>query len=191
MLRGTLRYKGWCSTLSRMIGLGLLGQEELDLAGKTYRDFLNRLVPGDLRSALDADLLAKLEWLGLTEETALPSTRASALDILAGRMIERLSYAEGERDMIILQHQFVAEYPDTGRAPEKISSTLVDYGIPRGDSAMSRTVGLPAAISARLILEGRVEEKGVCIPVKPGLYGPILKGLKELGLVFKEKREAV
>ena len=104
-------------------------------------------------------------------------------------MIKKLTYAEGERDMIILQHQFIAVYPEERRAPEKILSTLIDFGIPHGDSSMARTVGLPAAISARLILEGRIKERGVHIPVKPGIYKPILEELEKQGIVFKEKRE--
>ena len=38
---------------------------------------------------------------------------------------------------------------------EKLTSTMIDYGIPDGDSSMSRTVGLPAAIGVRMILEGK------------------------------------
>ena len=200
MLRGTLRYKGWCSTLARMIRLGLLGREDEDWAGETYSDFLKRqvnraaekagrTVPADFRIALDADLLEKLEWLGLAGDEPLPLAKGSAFDILAGRMIKKLTYAEGERDMIILQHQFIAVYPEERRAPEKILSTLIDFGIPHGDSSMARTVGLPAAISARLILEGRIKERGVHIPVKPGIYKPILEELEKQGIVFKEKRE--
>ena len=202
MLRGTLRYKGWCSTLRGMIRLGLLGQEEQDWAGETCRNFLRRLVitaaeksgtaiPADFRKAVDVDLFDKLAWLGLASEEPLPSAKSSALDIQAGRMIDKLNYAEGERDMIILQHQFVAEYPGAGRAAEKITSTLIDFGIPYGDSSMSRTVGLPAAISARLILEGRIKERGVHIPVKPGIYGPVLLEMEKQGVVFKEKRETL
>jgi len=200
MLRGTLRYNGWCSTLRRMIRLGLLDQEEQGWGGQTYQDFLKRIVnaaaekagttvPADFRKAVDSDLFEKLAWLGLSSDEPLPVTKGSALDILAGRMIPMLAYAAGERDMIILQHQFIADYPGVGRPPDKITSTLVDYGIPHADSSMSRTVGLPAAISARLVLEGRIKEKGVHIPVKPGIYGPILEELENQGIVFREKRE--
>jgi saccharopine dehydrogenase-like NADP-dependent oxidoreductase len=54
---------------------------------------------------------------------------------------------------------------------------------------MARTVGLPAAISTKLILEGKIEKTGVHIPVTPEIYIPILQELKELDIVFKEKKE--
>ena len=56
---------------------------------------------------------------------------------------------------------------------------------------MSRTVGLPAAIGARLILEGRIGLKGVQVPVVPEIYGPILDELEPLGVRFLEKRQAL
>ncbi len=89
--------------------------------------------------------------------------------------------------MIMLQHQFIASYP--GDKKEKITSTLIDFGIPHGDTSMARTVGLPAAISTKLILEGKIEKTGVHIPVTPEIYIPILQELKELNIVFKEKKE--
>ena len=86
--------------------------------------------------------------------------------------------------MIVLLHQFVATLQD-GRK-QQITSTLVDYGIPNGDSAMARTVSLPAAIAARLVLEGEIQLTGVRIPVDREVYGPVLDELANLGIECKE-----
>jgi hypothetical protein len=87
--------------------------------------------------------------------------------------------------MIVMQHQFIIEHKDDSR--EHIRSTLIDYGIPNGDSSMSRTVALPAAIASHLILKGDVELKGVQIPIVPELYAPILSELETLDIRFKEE----
>jgi saccharopine dehydrogenase (NADP+, L-glutamate forming) len=102
-------------------------------------------------------------------------------------MLEKLQYEQGERDMIILQHTFEASYPD-GKE-ERITSTLIDFGIPGGDSSMARTVGLPPAIGTKLILEGKIKETGVHIPVLPKIYAPVLEELKRQNISFEEKRE--
>jgi saccharopine dehydrogenase-like NADP-dependent oxidoreductase len=104
-------------------------------------------------------------------------------------MIEKLAYAGRERDMIVLQHEFLAR-TESGRS-ERIVSTLIDYGVPGGDSSMSRTVGLPAAIAARLVLEGRIRMTGVQVPVHPEIYGPVLEELGTLGVHFEEKRRVL
>lgn len=199
MLRGTLRNKGWCSTMKKMVDLGLLDEEEKEWDGLTYKDFIRRLMGSpaeeDIRKALsahlnieeDSDIIKRFEWLGLLSDESIPVSKGSALDILGARMLEKLQYEEGERDMIVLQHQFIASYPDGNK--EKITSTLIDYGIPNGDSSMARTVGLPAAIATRLILEGKIEMTGVHIPVIPKIYVPILQELKEMDIAFTEKRE--
>jgi len=201
MLRGTLRNVGWCETIKKMVQLGVLDQEEQDWKGLTYREFLRRLIGGpaekNLRQAvcdylrIDPGLaiIRRMEWLGLLSDDPLPLQKGSALDIVAARMIEKLQYREGERDMIVLQHEFMAGYPDGGR--ERILSTLIDFGIPGGDSSMARTVGLPAAIGTKLILQGKIRETGVHIPVLSEMYIPILAELKELGIAFREKREKV
>ena len=88
--------------------------------------------------------------------------------------------------MVILAHDFVARYADRS---EHILSTLIDFGIPGGDTAMARTVGLPAAIAARLILEGEIRLTGVHIPVLPEIYEPVLSELTRLGIRMEEKTE--
>ena len=145
---------------------------------------------GDIRADTAAHLglpsnskvLQDLEWLGLFSEAPLkaPKGKLSPLDLLAEAMLERMQYAEGERDLIILAHHFEASYPD--KPKEQISSTLIAYGETGGYSAMARTVSLPAAIAIDLILRGEIKAKGVQTPVTPELYKPILAGLKTLGI---------
>jgi saccharopine dehydrogenase (NADP+, L-glutamate forming) len=201
VFRGTLRYAGWCETLRKMVELGLLDETAKDRSGSTFLGLVKELAmaaPGtDVRAAVaarlglekDSVIVSRLDWLGLLEEKPLPLAKGSALDNLTALMIEKLAYAAGERDMIILQHEFLTRTA-SGRN-ERIVSTLIDYGVPGGDSSMSRTVGLPAAIGARIVLEGRIHATGVQVPVQPEIYSPILEELGALGVRFQEKRQVL
>ncbi|MEA3239758.1 MAG: saccharopine dehydrogenase C-terminal domain-containing protein, partial [Candidatus Bipolaricaulota bacterium] len=182
MFRGTLRYPGWCETLKKIAELGLLDETERDdIPGLTLGEFTAKMIgsSGNLKADVAAFLnidknspvISNLEWLGLFSDDPIPTGAKSPLDVLAGRMLEKMKYAPGERDMLIMQHEFIAKYPDR---TEKTTSTMIDYGIPHGDSSMSRTVGLPAAIATRLILEGKINLTGVQVPVMPQIYEPVL-----------------
>jgi hypothetical protein len=104
-------------------------------------------------------------------------------------MAAKLAYKPGERDMLVMQHEFVAEYADH---EEAITSTMVDFGIPGGDTSMARTVGLPAAIAVRLILQGQLRGlTGVQVPMIPEIYEPVLEELAELGISLTEKWETL
>ena len=105
------------------------------------------------------------------------------LDSVCNLFEQKLKYAPGERDMIVMHHEFIAEYPDR---KEKITSTMIDYGIPDGDSSMSRTVALPVAIASKMILEGSIDLIGVHRPVMPEVYEPILKELETLDIKLEE-----
>ena len=52
---------------------------------------------------------------------------------------------------------------------------------------MARTVSLPSAVAARLILSGNVPAVGVHIPVLPEIYGPVLAELSGMGITFVEE----
>jgi len=199
MFRGTLRNLGWCETMKKIVDLGLVDTDKLDdMAGLTFAQFTARLIgsSGDLKQDLaaylniaeDSQVMRRLEWLGLLSDDPLPVKKDAPIDILTARMLEKMQYEEGERDMLILQHEFLAEYPDR---KEKITATMVDFGIPHGDTSMSRTVGLPAAIGVRMILQGKINLTGVHTPVVPEIYEPVLEELERLGIGFTETWETI
>jgi saccharopine dehydrogenase-like NADP-dependent oxidoreductase len=99
-------------------------------------------------------------------------------------MLAKMSYQPKERDMIAMHHDFVADHGDR---MERITSSLVDFGIPDGDSSMARTVSLPAAIATKMVLDGKIPHRGVHIPVDPGIYNPILDELATMDIALTEK----
>ncbi len=199
MFRGTLRNMGWCDTLFSIGKLGLLALEETDVKGKTYAAFMAGLLgakPGeDLRIAAARKLgipkeslpVLNLEWLGMFSERRFKADRISPLDALGELMFEKLAFRPGERDMLVLFHDFRAEYP--GGRKERIISRMIDYGIPQGDSSMSRTVSLPAAIGVDMILTGRIRTTGVLRPVTPDIYNPVLDELATLKISCEEQAQ--
>ncbi len=201
MFRGTLRMPGWCETMRTVIHLGLLEEKELDgLDGLTFRQLLARLMDADPQSDLKAEVAARfslppsskvlsdLEWLDLFSDRPIPSGHTTTVDVMTAHLLDKMAYAEGERDMIVLQHQFIIDYPDHS---EKVYSTMVDTGIPGGDSAMCRLVGLPAAVGARYVLDGTIDMSGVVVPVDEQVYEPILEELQRLGVHFTETTERI
>lgn len=201
MFRGTLRNVGWCATLEQIVDMGLLDETPLQTQPATLREFTAQLlgVSADVdlpqhlaekwKLELDAKPITDLAWLGLFSADPLPEGKETPVDILVARMQPLMAYKPGERDMLIMQHNFVAEYPDR---KESITSTMIDYGIPHGDTSMARTVGLPAAIAVRMILQGEIPElTGVHVPVTPKIYAPVLAELGELGISLTETVEMI
>jgi hypothetical protein len=82
-------------------------------------------------------------------------------------------------------------FPDGSRPPERITATLISEGEAGGFTAMARTVGLPTAIAARLVLEDKLPLTGSQIPTHASIYEPVLRELAEAGLAFTEKTEVI
>ncbi len=206
MLRGTLRNAGWCATLKTIADLGVLKDDSVrtGIADLTPAAWLRGYAPGS--GTLRADVAARLgmresdpvierfAWLGLFDEKSIGLQEGSNLDILAKQMLDRMIYRAGERDMIVLHHEFITEKPQASSPKpqsERVYSTLIAFGEPNGDSAMARTVSLPAAIGVRMILHGELKLTGVQIPVVPEIYEPVLAELTRLGIECKERRVPV
>lgn len=198
--RGTLRFPGWCETLKKIAELGLLDETDRDgIKDRSYYRLVREIVgeEGTIHEAaarfLHIDphcaIIKRLDWLGLFSHDLVSGSDRSLLDILATRMLDRMKMDDGDVDMCVLFHEFLAEFPDGTR--EHLTSTLLVHGIPGGDTAISRTVALPAAIAAEMILEGKITVKGVHLPIIPEVYRPILDKLESFGISFKERAEKV
>ncbi len=195
MYRGTLRNKGWCKTMKSLVDFGYLDLTEKTYKAANYAELFLEMAgesQGDARKLASEKagipenhfVLDRMEWLGLFSSDTVPENTNTALDFLVHKCLEKLQFQSGERDMIVLHHIFEAEI---GNETRHITSTLIDYGIPNGQSAMARTVSLPAAIGAKLILQGKIDIKGVHIPVQPNIYNPVLDELEKLGIRCEEK----
>lgn len=197
--RGTFRMTGWCETMRKIVALGWLNDKPIrGFKGKTYGDLTRHLIGinknGNLIKATAkflsietySTVIKRLEWLGLLGDEKLPENKDNPLDYLNVLTLNKMLLEKSQRDMVVMHHEFIAKYPSK---KEYITSTLVGYGIPYGDSAISRTVALPAAIAVKMIFHDQIDISGVHIPVLQDIYNPILEELRELGIKFNEKSE--
>lgn len=88
-----------------------------------------------------------------------------------------------ERDLVVLRHEIIARWSDNTREQKGIN--FVAYGKPAaegGHSAMAVTVGFPAAIAAKMVLDGEIQQRGVILPFAADIYLPMLSRLRAEGL---------
>lgn len=93
-----------------------------------------------------------------------------------------LFIANDERDLVILRHEFIVRWPDQTR--EKRGVNFVVYGQPAdqgGHSAMALTVGYPAAIACKMVIDGEIQDRGVILPFDPDVFMPLLSRLRAEG----------
>jgi saccharopine dehydrogenase-like NADP-dependent oxidoreductase len=136
-----------------------------------------------------AHLYPKFEWLGLFDNhSALGLKDASPAQLLETILKTKLTLKEGDKDMLVMYHEF--EYT-LNNSRHKIISSMVNIGEDQVYTSMSNTVGLPVAIAAKLILKGKIQTKGVTLPVNSEVYLPILEELALLGICFHEEHSVI
>ena len=89
-----------------------------------------------------------------------------------------------DKDMIIMLHEI--EFSIDGEN-KKTKSCLIVKGENQSYTAMAKTVGLPLAIAAKLILENKIQLTGLHIPVIREIYEPVLRELELNGIQFHEE----
>jgi len=197
MYRGTFRFKGWCETLDVMKALKCTLLDKHDFTSKSFAGAV-AMVNGmtdekDIHKKAAALLnidekaysLKAMEWLGLFSSEPMNRKEDSMYEITSDLMIEKMMINENDRDMVVMMHIFKASYPD-GTA-EVIKSRMLDFGSIKTDTAIARTVALPAAIAVEMILQEEIKSKGVHIPVIPEIYNPILDNLEKLDIKMIEE----
>ncbi len=197
IFRGTFRFKGWCETLDVLKALKLTLPEKYDFTGKSFAGAVAMVNGFDSEKGIKKTIAAKLnipenayalnaiEWLGLFSEQKMNRTVDSMYEITSDLMIEKMMISKSDKDMIAMMHIFKAVYPD-GRQ-EVIKSRMLDFGSLETDTAIARTVALPAAIAVEMILNNEIKVKGVHIPVIPEIYNPVLDNLEKLNIKMIEE----
>lgn len=197
MMRGTFRYPGWCESMDAMKALKLITGETHDFTGMTYAEMLAKLngfdntdnikekTAGFLKIEPDAYAIKAMEWLGVFDDKQMERRMDTPFEIISDLMIEKMMIGREERDMVAMQHVFLAAYPNGKK--EVIKSSMLDFGTQVKDTAIARTVALPAAVGVEMILQDQIKVKGVYIPVIPDIYNPILDALEEMDISMQEE----
>lgn len=198
MLRGTLRMPGFCKAWNVFVKLGLTDDSYKIEASETltYGQLLQAFLPEGKQSLkeklfafmgneMDQEIWDKIEWLGITGERKIKLPNATPAQLLQDLLEEKWKLDKTDKDMIVMQH--LIEFKTTEGEQKKITSSLVVIGDDPLHTAMAKTVGLPLAITSKLILQNKIQAKGVVIPTSREIYLPVLEELETYGVKFEEK----
>ncbi len=204
MIRGTLRWPGWSETWAQIVKLGLPNESVRipHLAQRTYREIVEMFLPLNVSGpkiesriarflgiSPTGQIMENMRWLGLLDDRPTGCKSDTAAAMMSELLEEKLPLLPDMRDLVVLMHELEVEYPGKDRPGERIVSTMAVEGEAGGFTAMSKTVGLPAALAAKLVLSGELHLTGTHIPTHPSIYKPILVEIEKEGLSFLERVE--
>lgn len=198
IFRGTLRRPGYCKAWDIFIELGMTDDtySMVNTENLTPRTFVNSFLPYNPGTPVEEkfkefireermDSFERFKWLGLFEDEPIVGIEnATPAQVLQKILVDKLSLADGDKDMLVMVHEF--QYELNGKKSQ-ITSHMVNIGEDQVYTSMSNTVGLPAAICAKMILNGSLKSKGVTLPVQKEVYTPILAELEKFDIRFVEK----
>lgn len=198
LYRGTLRRPGFCKAWDVFVQLGATDDTyQMEAVGKmTHRQFINSFLsynPHDsvelklahyLKLEMNGPEMHKMRWLGLFDDTLVGLQKGSPAQVLEQILKKKWTIGEDEQDQIVMWHLF--DYLD-GDVHKQVRSAMVADGEDASITAMAKTVGLPLGIATRLLMQGKIESRGVQIPITPEFYNPILEELETLGFSFIEE----
>lgn len=199
MLRGTLRQHGYCKAWNVFVTLGLTDDtSKITHADQlTYTSLIDSFLPGTggttkeklkklMRENWDSEIETMMDYLELFSNKRIAMTEGTPAQLLQALLEEKWKLKTGDKDLIVMQHQF--EYTQPGKKEiQKLNSSLVVTGKDQSHTAMALTVGLPLAITVKNFLTGLFQLSGVQTPVKKEIYLPLLKELEEYNIIFTEK----
>jgi len=193
--RTTLRYPAYSAAWQYIIDMGLTNEKSklYDTENLTFEAWLQDVlqtnnVAEKLNSIFGNDAASQklFDYLELTSRQFINiGAQKSNADILQSVIEQKWKMQDTDKDMIVMQHEF--KYRKAGKATY-LKSTLIVKGEDKTYTAMAKTVGLPMAILAKLILTEKVTALyGVNIPVMQKVYAPVLQELVEQGIIFEEE----
>ena len=194
LFRGTLRKPGYSEAWDLFVQMGMTDDSyEMDVSGMNYSDFFNSFIDlrnRDIKSYLKShfrvsnDVISKVEWLGFFNQINLGIDKGTPAQILQKILESKWLLQKEDKDMIVMQHQFL--YEIEGKEHE-LHSSFVLLGEDQTYTGMAKTVGLPVGIATKLILNGEIKSTGVKVPVSKDIYKPVLEELEQYGIRFVEE----
>jgi len=199
--RGTLRRVGFCRAWDIFVQMGMTDDSYLieDCPNMTHRQFTNSFLaynPHDsvelklmhyMKLDHDSEIIDKLKWIGIFDDEPIGLNKPSSPAAILQHILEKKwTLKEGDKDMIVMWHKVCVV---NRGVEEEFNSSLVVIGEDQPKTAMAKTVGLPVALAAKLVLDGKFTTPGVHVPTLPELYNPILDELERFGIRFKELRK--
>ncbi|GAA5896478.1 uncharacterized protein JCM6883_006918 [Sporobolomyces salmoneus] len=206
VIRGTLRYQGFPEFIKALVDIGFLNESPVDYLSKDAQALSWHEVTAKALGAASSDesalidaikskttfpseseeqrILSGLRWIGLFS-TEKVQPRGNLLDTLCATLEAKMQYGEDERDMVMLQHKFEIENKDGSK--ETRTSTLLDYGVPGGVSSMARLVGVPCGVAVQLVLDGKIDQRGILAPYTLDIVKPLMEAVEAEGIKMVEK----
>jgi len=189
-IRTTLRHPSFCDGWNKIVHTGLTDVNDYDeikncktyndwyqLKGKTQRPLLNNI------NISDKNYDEQLTYLGLRSNNKIEMPIKNSAQLLQNILEKKLAVQPHDKDMIVMLHEIAYIYNNERK---EIRSCLIVKGEDAKHTAMSKTVGLPLGIAAKLILLKKIKLTGLHIPVLPEVYERVLAELEKNQIKFNE-----
>jgi len=201
LYRGTIRRVGFSKAWNIFVQLGMTDDSYSipNSENLTYREFINLFLPYSPTDSIELKLRHNLKidqddliWDKLEEldifnaNKTIDIKNATPAKALQKILMDKWTLKEDDKDMIVMYHKF--GYELDGKK-YRIDSNMVTIGENQTYTAMSKTVGLPVAISSLKILNKEITTPGVQRPLSKEVYEPILKELETYGVFFTEEKK--
>lgn len=198
ILRGTLRYPGFCDGWNALINIGLTDGSYpiLNSAQLSFHEWMEAYLGNEsggsvkdrmankLEISPTSKVMKQLEWLGLFSKRKIKVPSATPALLLERVLLDKWQLKQKDKDLILLQHEF--DYELDGERKTLIS-TLELKGKNGTNTALSQIIGLPMAIILKKVMNGTIKDMGSEVPMRREVYEPVLQELEEFGIVFKDK----
>jgi saccharopine dehydrogenase (NADP+, L-glutamate forming) len=198
IIRGTLRYQGFPEFVRVLVDMGFLDDEEKGFLKEpiTWKEATQKILGSsssskqDLKWAIASKasfkdteekerILAGLRWVGIfSDKKIIP--RGNPLVTLCATLERNMQFEKDERNFVMLRHKFEIENKDCSK--ETRTSTLVEYGNPKGHSAMAKLVSVPCGVAVKQVLDGTISEKRILAPMSSKINDPLMAELRKYGI---------
>lgn len=199
LYRGTLRRVGFCKAWDLFVQLGVTDDSYVmeNTETMTHRQFFNSFLAYSPKDSVetklkyylnihqdDGDLMEKLEYLGVFDNTPIGIKNATPAQILQRILEKKWSLEPNDKDMTVMFHKFNYQL---GGDQRELHAHMVVMGEDQTYTSMAKTVGLPLGIAAKHMLQGTFSATGVQLPIQKEIYQPILSELAHHGISFQER----